>query len=526
MSGSGTRASIPQRTTETPRETSVVRVADIFVGKDVLELLTSAMYIDPMTIYREYVQNAADAIDDAREKGLLHVDEPGRVDIAFDANSRSVRIRDNGTGIAGRSFVRRLTALGASGKRGTKARGFRGVGRLAGLGYAQELIFRSRVDSEVRISELRWDCRRLREALRESDQDNGIGELISTIVEASRLDLADYPDRFFEVELRGIIRLRGDKLLNPAAVSDYLGQVAPVPFSPGFTFGAEINEALTDLVRLGNLDIHIDGMETPIYRPHEDILAIDDRRSIAFERIEVLNIPSVDGDVAAVGWVLHHDYEGALPPSSPIRGLRLRAGNVQVGDNTLLEELFPETRFNGWSVGEVHVIDRRVRPNGRRDHFEQNAHFHNLVNHLTPTAREISRLCRSSSIKRKWVRDYELHSETVAEKIEVLKQGSLGSTDRSAVALTVEQSLLQMDKIIATDLFHGEETAEFKTQTKRLRSQLARVMGDKADDASPLSHMPEDKRAMYEHLFGLIYDCSTNRLAAKALIDRIMLKVV
>ena len=30
---------------------------------------------------------------------------------------------------------------------------------------------------------------------------------------------------------------------------------------------------------------------------------------------------------------------------------------------------------------------------------------------------------------------------------------------------------------------------------------------------------------MYEHLFALIYECSTNRTAAKALIDRILHKV-
>jgi len=39
---------------------------DVVVGKDVLELVSSAMYVDPMTIYREYIQNAANAIDEAR----------------------------------------------------------------------------------------------------------------------------------------------------------------------------------------------------------------------------------------------------------------------------------------------------------------------------------------------------------------------------------------------------------------------------------------------------------------------------
>ena len=69
-----------------------------------------------------------------------------------------------------------------------------------------------------------------------------------------------------------------------------------------------------------------------------------------------------------------------------------------------VKELFPEARFNAWSVGELHVIDPRIIPNGRRDHFEQSVHFHNLLTHLAPVAREITRKCRTSSIQRKWSR--------------------------------------------------------------------------------------------------------------------------
>ena len=57
---------------------------DVVVGKDVLELVSSAMYVDPMTVYREYIQNAADAIDEARRTGGLSADEPSRVDIEVD----------------------------------------------------------------------------------------------------------------------------------------------------------------------------------------------------------------------------------------------------------------------------------------------------------------------------------------------------------------------------------------------------------------------------------------------------------
>src|SRR6185437_152976 len=87
---------------------------EIIIGKDVLELLSTSMYVEPQTIYREYIQNAADAIDQAREQGLLPHSRRGRVDIAIDAASRSIRIRDNGTGIAWRHFAERLSNLGAS----------------------------------------------------------------------------------------------------------------------------------------------------------------------------------------------------------------------------------------------------------------------------------------------------------------------------------------------------------------------------------------------------------------------------
>ena len=376
-------------------------LSEVVIGKDVLELVSSAMYVDPMTVYREYVQNAADAVDAARAAGLLAPHEPGRVEIAVEPGSRTVRIRDNGCGVPFQEFGRKLVALGGSAKRGTRARGFRGVGRLAGLGYAQEVVFRSRAPGEDKVSELRWDCRRLKAALREAGEDTGVTDLIRSLTKLQRVDAENFPERFFEVEMCGIVRLRNDRLVSPAAMGDYLSQVAPVPFSPEFRFGAELTDRLSPHVELGVIDIRINGAGTPIngagtpiYRPHRDRFSFNEGQSISFDGLSVTEIPGIDGDVAAIAWILHHEYEGAVPTETSVKGLRLRTGNVQVGDHALLEDLFPEARFNAWSVGEVHVIDRRIVPNGRRDHFEQNAHFHNLMNHLAPVAREIARQCR------------------------------------------------------------------------------------------------------------------------------------
>jgi molecular chaperone HtpG len=182
-------------------------------------------------------------------------------------------------------------------------------------------------------------------------------------------------------------------------------------------------------------------------------------------------------------------------------------------------------RFNVWSVGEVHVVERRIVPNGRRDHFEQNAHFHNLVNHLTPTARSIARRCRTSSVRRKWLREFELHRQGVAEKLGMITQGSLGPTKRKKLALSIERAMLQMEKIAGKDLLTEDSPDELRATVRALRVKLGRTMKDKATQVSPLARLPPQKRAMYEHLFDLVYECSANRTAAKALIDRILLKL-
>src|SRR5437868_2289978 len=106
----------------------------VTIGKDTLELLSSGMYNEPLSIYREYVQNAADSLDEAVASGLRLPTAVPPIDIKTNPAEaeRSITIRDHGIGVRRPSFAHTLTAIGASKKRGTAARGFRGIGRLAG----------------------------------------------------------------------------------------------------------------------------------------------------------------------------------------------------------------------------------------------------------------------------------------------------------------------------------------------------------------------------------------------------------
>jgi histidine kinase/DNA gyrase B/HSP90-like ATPase len=499
--------------------------SEIVIGKDILELLSTSMYVDPMTIYREYVQNAADAIDEAREREILAPAERASVEIHIDPSARSIRIRDNGTGVPWSQFAQRLSNLGASAKRGTPARGFRGVGRLAGLGYCQELIFRSRAAGEPLVSELRWDCRALKSALRGVQAEQHLVELIREILSVRRTMPDKHPKRFFEVELNGVIRHRNDRLLSATAVRDYLSQVAPVPFSPEFRLGEEITEALRPYVKLGDLDIRINGAGEPVYRPYRDVIELGDRNVDRVLQLEVKELADIDGGTAAIAWVLHHGYHGALPSKTLIKGIRLRTGNVQVGDNSLLEEMFPEPRFNGWAVGEVHVIDAKVLPNGRRDHFEQSTHFDNLLNQLTPIVRDIAKQCRDSSIGRKWVREFEVQKAGTLEKAKAVSRGGISRAARQTYIDAVAKSLKAMRKIAATRHISEEMRATLSAEADTVEARAKKLLGGEANARDPLERFKPAKRVAYQKIISLIYECASTGAAASVLVERILARL-
>jgi len=491
---------------------------DVRVGKDVLELLSTAMYVEPLVIYREYIQNAADSIDEARRSGLLGRAD-GVVEVAVDPQGRSVRVRDNGAAPGRKHFVERMTALGGSAKRGTAARGFRGVGRLAGLGHAQELVFRSRAEGEAQVCEVRWDCRALKAALANPDFQGGVSELVALVATVrDRPATAEEPARFFEVELLKVPRGRSDKLLGSEDVADYLAQVAPVPFHTDFSFGPMITERLREYPGFSEVAVSVNG--APVNKPHRDTVDIRGRPS-RFEAPVFVEVPSQDGTcIAALAWFLHHGYEGALSASTLVKGIRLRVGNLQVGDGSALESLYTETRFNSWSVGEVHVFDQRLAPNGRRDQFEHNAHYGNLLNQLLPAVRDISTRCRTYSARRSKLRECELVANGIRERLEVMGQGGLDEDALSQSAAAVEAGLRRLETLTSAPLL-SDARAELEKMAANLR-QAAEGASRPGAAGDPLAHLPSQDQAFYRRMFTLIYAHSANRSAAKALVDRVI----
>jgi molecular chaperone HtpG len=513
-------AVVPPSGTASPRTVDIAP-GQVRLGKDVLELLSTAMYVDPLVVFRELVQNAADSIDSARAGGLLEA-SAGHIEVLIDPAARSVRVRDDGQALATDDFLTRMVSLGGSEKRGTWARGFRGVGRLAALGHAQELVFRSRAPGSAEVGEIRWDVRALRTALADQTFAGDVADLMSRVVSATVRPARGAEDaaRFFEVELVRIPRGRSDKLLSLGNVADYLSQVAPAPFHPDFRWGRDILDELKPFPAFSEVRISVN--EVDVYRPHRNTIDFGGRQC-EFERPQFRTIPTHDGsDIAAVAWFMHHSYEGALPNDTLVKGVRLRVGNLQVGDGAILEGLFPETRFNSWSVGEVHIFDQRLAPNGRRDQFEQNAHYANLLTHLVPLTRDIAQRCRTYSTRRSKLREFEVVAASIRERLDVIAQGGLDASARRLAVASIEAAVQRLQKLAAMPLLTGE-AGRLHSLIDHLGKDLA---GAAETDAAgdPLAHLAPEEQAFFRRMVSMIYAHSINRTAAKALVDRILEK--
>ena len=492
---------------------------DALVGHDILELITQAMYVDPLTIYREYIQNATDAIEEARRNGIFGANETGRVDVCIDLPERTIRIRDNGASIPRGLFIQRLLAIGLSSKRGKGLRGLRGIGRLAGLGYCQELVFRGRTEARELVTEITWSARKLRELLNSDWPVHDLQTAVSEIATVNRSSGGSWPERFFEVELRKVLRIKNDILLNPDAVHEYLSQVAPVQFRKDFDYSNRINEFLHRHGTGEVIDLGING-NIAVQRPHQSTFAPTPKLNDSFSRIEFFEVPGSDG-LDAIGWVLHHDYLGALPKRLNVNGLRVRAGNIQVGGSDIFAELFTEPRFNSWCVGEFHILNKKILPNGRRDNFEHGVHYLNFQSHVAKIAIELTRTCRTCSATRNLLKATKHNLQKIESDLIVARSIPYNFPFRQKHLAILSKLVSKQQVDIEKKLPHTEEREELVKRIAQLERKVERMLTDK-ETGTLLKHVATTKRKVYTEVLSAIYEVTGDVTVAHEYVNKIL----
>ncbi len=466
------------------------------------------MYNEPLTIYREYIQNSADSIANSRWPNN------GKITISIDVLNRNVIIRDNGPGLSPHQAQQELIPIAYSKKQPGENRGFRGIGRLSGLAFANSISFLTRGESSSPISRVSWDGTLLRQGIAKK---LSIKETISNCVMADEFQSENYPDHFFEVQINGISRFAAKSVLNRISVKDYIGENCPVPFESEFPFTNFISNLFPKDKKPLTLSIYLNDENIPVTRPHRNVVPRSGEKVDGYIQFEEIKIPALDNDSnAAMGWLAHCSYFGSLPKNSRIRGIRARVGNIQIGGEYIFDHLFSESRFNRWCVSEIHILDHRIVPNGRRDYFERNPHLRNLENQLSSICKKIERNCRLASKKRNQHKNLINAFDRFEHTYELAKSGYLKAP---AAKLLINKQLAEI-----CDLKHKQTNSGIKESNfKRLELLENKFSNFKASRGrkSFRGISPSDI-SVYREIFQTIVEISPSPQIAKETIEAIL----
>ena len=478
------------------------------VGADILGLVTSGMYFDPLTVYREYVQNAVDAIQSAG------IGDEGVITITLSPDEGGVTIRDNGPGLTLAEAKKTLVPIAKSGKRGQGFRGFRGVGRLAGLAFAESVAFVTRAGEGAPVVRVVWDGGRLNAGIKSGER---LGKVVDGAVTVDTVWDERYPCRFFEARMDGVSRHAAGSIMNRDVVRQYIGEVCPVPFAQDFRHAERISRVFGEGSKPFAVTVRLDGEDLRVERPHACSVRVSEHERQDIVEVEEIRVAGVGGrECAAVGWIAHTRYRGAIAKSGGMRGIRARVGNIQIGGEDVFEHLFSEERFNRWCIGEVHVLEPGIVPNARRDYFEPGVHLRNLENQLGAVCRRLERRCRAASKER--LRERRLQ-EFLDQAEGTLELASSGYLKADAARKLIEDRVAEARDWKEKHSMYANEGA-LGEALSRVADRLNSFRAHAGTRSFPGVGMTETQ--VYREVFGVLTDVVSHPALAKGMIESIL----
>lgn len=363
-------------------------------GKHLIQILMFSMYNDQRIIYREYIQNAYDAINKAVKDGIIPKMKDGIVDVRIDSESQRIVIRDNGIGIRSDEVAEKLLNIADSPKDGVTSAGQYGIGRLAGAGYCRWLRFKTSAKGENKASIISFDVDSANQIINDVENHSSANEVIDIITKMESVPEKE-SEHYFEVALEGVNREYRD-LLNPEAISEYLKEVAPIDYSMKFKnalFTPSINNTEDSIYGklyhdIGTVTICVNGA-TEIRKKYN--LKIDGTGD-EIDSLEFFKVDKDDGELLAWGWYAVTPFTKQIPASDSNRGIRLRKHNIQLGTSDLLNKYFGEARGNNYFYGEIFAVHSNLRPNSDRSGLAPTPETENLFDKLKLIFKNLGKL--------------------------------------------------------------------------------------------------------------------------------------
>ena len=493
------------------------------VGKYTLESLTTGMYSDPKIVYREYIQNSVDSLEHAVSLGMLE-QQSMRIDIIVNSEEAYIAIKDNGTGISALEAAKTLMDVGNSKKRNANNRGFRGIGRLGGMSYCDTLIFTTSAENENVKTVVSFDCKKLKRLLVPGEyEDMSLSAVLEEITSIETLPEKE-ERHYLNVEMVGVDGF--SDLLNIDAAKSYISQVAPVPYqSRHFIYTPQLKEYLrTNGYDIEEFPIFVGESESelePVYKPNKSRFASDRAKRTIDEitKMSYFDI-TIDGELYALGWYGNCGWYGFLSDKE-LAGLRVRKGNILIGDSRTMNVIFKEARFNGWTQGEIFIVTDKLIPNARRDDFEQNDAYYKFIEELSNgIGLEIARTIREASVTRnnpdeKALREVE---KKITDATVAINEGFNSTVDKEHIISDLTASAASLAGLRVGD--------HLVAKKQELQNQLETVIGEVSESKNfKINQINSGIDKKSKQVLKVVSDILSKKLA-KMLVDEIIEEIV
>ena len=452
-------------------------MTESIIGKNVIESLTTGMYENPLFVYREYIQNAADAVDHAVKSGVLQKGEEA-ISVRIDNERQEIIIEDNAIGIESAKAFSILRNIAKSTKQKGIDKGFRGIGRLGGLAYCQKLTFETSCKGEDVKSIVTWDAEKLQNLINDTE-DKSSGEEVVKEVTSFDSKKEDKDEHYFKVVMEDVNL--GD-LLNIDEVTNYLQMVAPIDINSSFLYKKEIQKYMNEhQLSVDTYNIYINGDQ--IFKPYNSKIYSFDKAGNKktagnVYQVNYFNRKSVSGEPLFWGWFSMTSLEGQIPSANLARGIRLRSANIQIGDSEICKKFFTSTsdqRFSFYFFGELHALNSKLIPNSRRDYFEDNDICKEFENAVKEEFLKLKKYCYEVSNLKSC---YKKISSTEKIRKEIEEKDKKGFTNKE------EQEELYKK-------FEEQKERDKKT-IKELDAQLAKIKVSGSPVASLVDRIKEN----------------------------------
>lgn len=463
------------------------------IGKYVIDSLTRSMYEDSRCIYREYIQNAADQIDLAREQ---HLDNNNyyEIHVRIFRNQRRIEIEDTATGISANNRDT-LKDVATSQKKRGKQKGFRGIGRLGGLGYCSTLTFETSYSGENVKTLMFWDAAKMNRIVDDEMDESEAGNVIDDCTSFEEKP-EDVDKHYFKVIMENVT---DDRLLDVNNIRNYLSMVAPVDYPTQFSiFSSKIKRYVQSnniVLDVYNIFVGDESGEEQIYKGYTTKIKDARNGDYDIKDIEIFDRKDTDGKIIYWGWYSISELRGQIPANNVAYGIRLRCKNIQVGDERTCRNFFlaeGDKRFSQYFFGELHVETTYLMPDARRDYLrecEYRSSFESMVRTDFTTLKD---LCNEAS-----------NIRGILKKITDADKGTQGIDKKRESGSFISQKEIEDD---------NEKYERLKEKKQKAMRQLEKKKQETNQNNSPLGFiygsMP---KIALEHPLGYSDDISSEK---------------